>query len=233
MPISAAYASAAAYRSRTGKTGTVDDALIDEVLKSVSRLIDRETGRFFTQDAAAMARIYDGSRAVPAKIGADDLNLFRRTVVAVGEGTRLYIDDIASLAGLIIKVDLNADFLYIGADETLTKDTHYFIGPPNAALDAEPHPFRFLDIVPGNGRLARWPDQSRSVQVTAVFGWPAIPGAIKEATVLVTREVLDIHKSGFTAALQNIDDVINLSPQAFSIIQRIKREYGLHAEWFA
>ena len=53
-----------------------------------------------------------------------------------------------------------------------------------------------------------------------------MPGAIKEATVLVTRELRDLERAGFTLTLENIDQGINLSPAAFSLIQRIKAEYG-------
>jgi len=203
MAVTEAYASAPEYRGRTTKTDTGDDETIVEQLVAVSRLIDRECERFFGIDAAVVMRLYDGNGL-----------------------TRLYIDDVATVTGLIVKADLDDDFAFVGADETLTKDTHYWIGPANAALGPEVSPYRFLDIVPANARLNVWPEGPRKVQVTAAFGWPSVPPAIKEATILVTRELRDLEESGFTLSLQSIDTGINLSPVAFSVIQRVKAEYG-------
>lgn len=203
MAIDSAYATAVEYRLRAGQSDATDTTLLDALLKAVSRLIDRECERFFGIDAAVVVRLYDGNGL-----------------------TRLYIDDVATVTGLVIKVDLDGDYAFVGADETLTKDTHYWIGPANAALGSEVSAYRFLDIVPANGRLSVWPEGLRKVQVTASFGWAAVPAAIKEATVLVTREMRDLEKAGFTLSLENIDQGINLSPVAFSLIQRIKAEYG-------
>lgn len=204
MPVTDAYATPGEYRARVTKTDAGDDTtVIIPLLAAVSRLIDRETGRFYSQDAAAVVRLYDGN-------GLD----------------RLYVDDIATLTGLVVKVDLEADFDFTGTGETLTRDTHYFVGPANAGLGSEAAPYRFLEIVPNNAVLGVWPEQPRSVQVTAQFGWPAVPGAIKEATVLIAREMRDLEESGMTLALENIDQAINLSRQAFSIMQRLKREYA-------
>jgi len=203
MAVSDAYATAAEFRGRTGKDDTGEDATILSQLQAVSRLIDRECERFFGIDAAVVARLYDGNGL-----------------------TRLYIDDVATVTGLIVKVDLDGDYAFTGATETLTKDTHYWIGPANAALGSEVSTYRFLDIVPTNGRLSVWPSGLRKVQVTASFGWAAVPPAIKEATIMVTRELRDLERAGFTLTLENIDQGVNLSPAAFSLIQRIKAEYG-------
>src|SRR3990172_2726710 len=129
MAVTDAYATAAEYRSRTGQSDATDTTLLDALLKAVSRLIDRECERFFGIDAAVVVRLYEGNGL-----------------------TRLYIDDVATVTGLIVKADLDDDFDFDGADETLTKDTHYWIGPVNAALGSEVATYRFLDIVPANGR---------------------------------------------------------------------------------
>ena len=204
MAVDDAYINAADFRKRINKTVTEDDGVLDNILKGVSRLLDRECGRFFGQDAEAVVRYYDGNGLA-----------------------RLYIDDIATTDDLAVKVDLDADYAYDGSDETLTRDTHFWIGPPNAALGSEAKPYRYLEIVPSNGVLFVWPSQVRAVQVTAIFGWPAVPEAIIDAVAMVAHEITDLEQAGMTAALQNIDTAVNLSPTAFSIVQRIKREYGL------
>jgi len=197
------YATKTEYKVAVGKTGTDEDTDIDRCLADVSRYIERECDRFFGQDAAVVTRLYDGN-------GQDIL----------------YVDDIATLTGLIVKVDLNADYAFTGTDETLTVDTHFWLGPANALLGPEARPYRYLQVRPDNSVFSAWPKQARSVQVTAKFGWPAVPGPIREATILITREWRDLAKAGPTGMMQNVEDVIRLSPAAFATVQRIKREYG-------
>lgn len=197
-----AYATASEYRDRVEKSDEGDDTTIDAQLLAVSRLFDRQCRRFFTKDASALARTYEGNGR-----------------------TRIRIDDVADTSGVVVKVDLDADFDYDQADETLTVDSHYWLGPVDADKGSEPWPYRYLDIVPNNGRLSVWPAQPRALEVTATFGWPAVPGAIKEAVIMIVRELRDLQQAGMTMALESVDQVVNLSPTAFSILQRIKREY--------
>lgn len=199
------YLTAEEYRARIGKTDNAEDAtVITPVLLAISRFFEKECGgRFFNMDAAAVVRTYDGN----------------------GE-TLLYVDDIATATGLVVKVDLDGDYAFTGTDETLTINTHFWLGPPNVLLEPEPQPYRYLQIRPDNSVLSIWPEQLRSVQVTAKFGWPAVPAILRDATALVAREMLDLQKAGPTAMMQNVEDVVRLSPTAFAIVQRIKREYG-------
>src|SRR3989304_3749429 len=169
MAVADAYASAPEFRERTVKGDTGDDATILDLLKAVSRLIDRECERFFGIDAAVVVRLYEGNGL-----------------------TRLYIDDVATVTGLIVKADLDDDYAFVGADETLTKDTHYWIGPANAALGPEGSPYRFLDIVPANARLNVWPEGPRKGQVRAASVWSSVRPRSKESTILVTRELRDL-----------------------------------------
>lgn len=195
MPVIDAYATLAEYKTRITKTKTSDDASITAALPAVSRYVDKECGRFFTQDAAAVARVYDGNGL-----------------------TRLYIDDLATVTDLAVKVDINGDWDYADPDETLTIDTHFWPGPANAALGAEPSPYLWLDLVPNNARLSRWArytlwpgqtdygvsgaSQIRAVQVTGKWGWPAVPGAIKELTIALTHYLLGLERVGlFTATI--------------------------------
>src|SRR3990170_1589904 len=98
MAVTAPYAEPEEYRLRVGQTDTGGDDLLLDLLKAVSRLIDRECERFFGIDAAVVARLYDGNGL-----------------------TRLYIDDVGTATGLIVKVDLDDDYAFTGADETLTE----------------------------------------------------------------------------------------------------------------
>src|SRR3972149_2249474 len=105
MAVVDSYATLAEYKVRVNLTTTGDDAAITAQLGAVSRLIDRECRRFFTQDAAVVTRIFDGNGA-----------------------SRLWLPaDIATATGLVVKVDLNGDYDFLDANESLTLDTDFWL----------------------------------------------------------------------------------------------------------
>jgi hypothetical protein len=81
-------------------------------------------------------------------------------------------------------------------------------------------------VQPNNGVLSVWPNQRRAVQVTAKFGWPAVPGAIKDLTIAITRQLRDLEEGGATMALQAIDSAITMSPNLTRLMMDIERIYG-------
>ncbi|OGT26066.1 MAG: hypothetical protein A2Z17_06870 [Gammaproteobacteria bacterium RBG_16_66_13] len=197
------YAVALDYRARVGKTGTGSDTDILAQLTAVSRYLDLRLRRFFTQDAAVVTRLYDGN----------------------GEARLWLPDDIATSTGLVVTVDLDGDYSF--ADETaLTIDTDFWLGPENADKGSEPRPWEYLDVHPSSGQLSIWPDQQRAIQVTAKFGWPAVPAAIKEATISITRQLRDMEESGMTYALQEIDTVVNQSREMSALLWRLQQVYA-------
>lgn len=202
MAVTDAYATAAEYRARVTKSDTGDDATILTQLTGASRLLERECGRFFNQDASVVVRLYDGNGL-----------------------TRIHIDDLSTTTGLVVKVDLNGDFDFADSNETLTVDTHFKVGPVNAGLGAEPEPYRYLDIVPGNAILGAWPSQKWALQVTGKFGWAAVPGMIKEAVIMMVRQLRDAQESGYTLSMENIDAAIPQGREIATIIGRVKHRY--------
>lgn len=203
MAVESPYATAAEYRARTSQSGTGDDATILLQTTAVSRYLDARLRRFYTQDAAVVTRIYDGN----------------------GEQRLWLPDDIAMTTGLVVTADQDGDYDF--SDETaLTLNTDYWVGPWNAGYGSEPRPYTFLEVSPNSANLSAWPEQLRSVQVVAKFGWPAVPAAIKEITVAITRQLRDLEKSGVTQAIQNIDTVIQQSPELAGLMARIERMYA-------
>jgi len=207
--ISDAYASCEEYRARVDHIDATDDDRLLSQLMAVSRYLDQRLRRFFSRDAAVVVRTLDGN----------------------GQ-RRLYVPDIATATGLIVKVDLDGDFDFDAADETLIRDTHFWVGPANADKGPEVWPFENLEIIPGNGRLWRWPERARAVQVTASFGWPAVPGAIREATISVTRQLRDMLEAGATLTLQSIETAVNVSPNMSALLLDMERQYAKQ-QWFA
>ena len=203
MAISDAYATAAEYRGRVTKTDTADDATILTQLTAVSRYLENRTGQFFNQDAALVQRYYP-------------------RVVNAGGGSRLKVDPIATATGLVVKWDDAGTFAY---GTTLAITTDFFLAPYNAAREPEALPWTYLELNPKSAVLGSWPTSARSIEVTAKFGWPAVPAAIKELTIAITREVRDLQESGATAALQSIDAVISESRELTFLMRNIENTY--------
>jgi hypothetical protein len=199
-----AYATAEEFRQRTSKGDATEDDVILSQLVTVSRFLDLRLRRFFTQDAAAVVRTFDGN----------------------GEALLWLPADIATTTGLIVKVDLNEDYDVTDAGETLTINTHFWVGPADADKGPEPRPYEYLEVVPDNGLFDVWPDQKRAVQVTAKFGWPAVPGGIKERTIDLTRQMRDVLEAGATMTLQSIETALPLSPQLRLLLWDIERQYA-------
>lgn len=130
-------------------------ALLERAINATSRAIDRFTGRRFWQDPTATVRT------------------FRPTYC-----WRANVDDISTTAGLVVKVDATIDGTY---STTWTLGTDYALRPANAIADGEP----YWQIWPASG--VSFPTSSAAfdaLQVTAKFGWPAIPPEVNLACIL-------------------------------------------------
>jgi hypothetical protein len=197
------YATEVEYKARVDKTGTGDDALLLVQLTSVSRWLDKELRRFFTKDAAAITRVFDGN----------------------GE-LRLWLPDIATSTGLVVKADLDGDYVF--TDETaLTLDTDFWLGPPNADKGPEPRPWEYIEVSPNSTQLSCWPLQQRSIQIAACWGWPAVPGIVKELTCYITRDWRDRQQAGASQTLEIGGMGVRISSETFLMLQDVKRMYGL------
>lgn len=195
-----AYATVAEYRARVDKASGHSDIEIESQLSAMSRFIDHLTQRHFTIDDAVTTRLYDGTGTAALRLP----------------------DDIATTTGLVVAVDLDADYAH---EQELTLNTHYWLDAPRAAFGSEPFPWARLQLIPSNGVASIWPNQRRVVSVTAKFGWASVPAAIKEATVALTRQLRDIQTSGLTLTLENLDEQIRVSPQSSRIIDNLIRVY--------
>lgn len=200
MAVTDPYAQAADYHARVPKAGIGDDATIDAQLAAVSRLIDRACfdGRsHFTKDVAAVARVYDGNG-----------------------GRLLGIDNLVSASS--VKVDMDLD----GTFETDLAAGVYHLVPLNADKGSEPRPYTGLQLVRYNGTLDVWPAYDACVEVTGIFGWPAVPGFVVERCILIVREIRDTQESGPALTLQDIDAAIQLRPQARRYLAELVDYYG-------
>ena len=157
MAITNGYTTLAAVKAALRISDATDDTLIENSVDAASRLIDGYCMRNF---------------------------------YSVGTATRLFtapdplycpIDDIAGTA-ITIQTSTQANGTF---DVTFTT-TDYQLEPLNANLDGIPWAFDRIRAV-GDFAFpmvsANFGEQAL-VKVTAVFGWPAVPKAIEQATIL-------------------------------------------------
>lgn len=154
-----AYASLADLKASMTITAADRDDRLTKALLSASRSIDRGCGnRRFWLDAVATPRV---------------LNPRYRTVSAP-DGEKLLIDDIGTLADLVVEV---------GSGDSWTAVTDYDTLPDNA-----------LDLGMPVTALLRayncWQyTPTQRVRITAHWGWPAVPDDIVEATLILANRL--------------------------------------------
>jgi len=190
MALSDAYATAAEYRAAIDMTDTTKDTVILKDLKAISRYIDGKVGRFFTKDASATVRVYE----------------------PVADSERLWVDDIA-VAPTSVKMDYSA-----GSYLLTLASTDYELRPLNAAAKPEPEPYTYLTLSDTSGRDVF--AAGDRIQITAVFGWPAVPDAVRRATIELTG-ILRLETARATRRIPELGDIIEASPDAVHIVRQL------------
>ena len=156
-----AYCEVADLRALFADAGSVSDlAVVERAINSASRAIDRYCGRFFYLEAATSTRVY------------------RPT-----EPDIAWVDDIGSLDGLVIRTDTNGD----GTWATTLDSDEYLLEPLNANVvgaGSTVQPHAWWRIVPLDTRYFPVSASRVTLQVTAKFGWSAVPDEIGEACLL-------------------------------------------------
>lgn len=142
--------------------GTTDDDLITAACASASGWVTRHCGRDFNQTTTATARVY-----APTQLH------------------RVHVDDFHTTTDLVVKVD-DADTGTYGTTWTITTD--FVLEPFNGMENGRTgHPYRTVVAV-GSRSFPSLSGRAR-VQVTAQWGWAAIPDEVVQATTILAAEV--------------------------------------------
>jgi hypothetical protein len=168
----AEYATLSELKAYIGETGTSFDTQLTDALVTASRGIDHFCGRRFFADVAATARIF-----------------------APRDRTVLKVDDFQSTSGLIVKTDTGDDATFA---TTLTA-ADYELQPFNNVVDGEPG-WPYYRIIYVTSTWPCWNQRAGSVQVTAKWGWAAVPGPIKQACIYLAEETYKLKGSPFGVA---------------------------------
>ena len=153
-PDYATLAELRAYVRITDAGDTAEDTHLTAAITAASRAIDQTTKRQFGLAASAVARVYTPYYHETHRRYALD------------------IDDLMTTTSMVVKTDLNDDHTF---ENTITA---YRLWPLNAAGDSRPWTSLVFDstipVVLDTG----------SVEVTAKWGWTAVPDTIKVATLI-------------------------------------------------
>ena len=157
MAITNGYATLAEVKAAARITDSVDDALLEIAIESASRAIDGHTHRNFTvAGTAATARVFTATNS-----------------------DFVWVDDVASTTGLVVKTADNLDANF--ATTWVTAD--YQLEPLNGVSEGISWPYTRIRST-GNKGFPYGSDLA-GVQVTARWGWLTVPTAIKQACIIL------------------------------------------------
>lgn len=160
MAVVNGYCTVAEIRDQLRDAGSqLDSDLLEKAINATSRAIDRFCGRRFWRDAAATVRVYRPRDA-----------------------QAVLVDDISTTTGLIIKTDTTGDATWA----TTWDAADYQLEPLNSDVVAggdtiTPYAWWRIAAIDKTFPLH---DLRVTLQVTARFGWSAVPDDINEAAII-------------------------------------------------
>jgi hypothetical protein len=182
MAITNGYTTLSALKAALDITDNVDNEPLEAAIEAASRQIDAHCGRGrkFWQDSTVVARKYTPILA-----------------------TRVVTADISTLTGLIVKVDTTDDGTF---DTTLTISTDFQVEPVNAAAEYPVQPWTSIRLLDGTlSSFTRLASGRPVVEVTAKFGWSAVPDAVERACVIQARSVFKSQDTTFGSFALSLD----------------------------
>jgi|TARA_R110000744_G_scaffold145453_3_gene258098 hypothetical protein len=182
MAITNGYATLAEIKVAVGISDTTDDTVLEAAVETASRQIDAYCGkgRKFWQDSTVVARKYRPAMAN----------------VAV-------VDDVSTLTGLLVKVDTSDNGTF---DTSLTIATDFQVEPLNAAAESPVRPWTLIRLLDGTlTQFTALGSGRPAVEVTAKFGWSAVPTAIARACIIQARSIYKAPDTQFGSFQLSID----------------------------
>jgi hypothetical protein len=212
MPWAPSYATVDDLRSFVRIDDVADDDLIATALAGASRSIDHACDprpgfwRQFGKTDAPEDRYYTPSR--------------RGYNPAVRDQWVAETDDIASEVGLVVAADLTGDGSYVEIIGTT-------LLPRNAAQMGMP----WETILFAGSSMPLPPLIAESLKITAVWGWPMVPDAIHEATLLQASRLLSRRDAPFGVAGSpetgsEVRLLARLDPDVEQLIRPYQRKIG-------
>jgi len=199
MAITNGYATLTQIKNYLSISDSTDNELLEDLIESASRSIDRIANRRFYADSTASARRYRAYSDV-----------------------FVYTDDISTTTSLVVAIDENGNGTY---SKTLTLDTDFIMDPLTAS--ALGRPFTQLTMVSNTESWPIFPGLTQNglrpgVQVTAKWGWPSVPDDITVATLTLTADLYKRKDApGGVLGLGDLG-VIRMSPVGRDVAQIVR-----------
>jgi Phage gp6-like head-tail connector protein len=192
------YATVEEVKSRLGITDTTDDFELTLAVQAASRSIDEICGRYFWRGT-------DTRTYIPE-------SMWRQST-----------DDLVSVTTL--KIDRDGDGVY---EETWTSGTDYALevapGRYNVSSKGEQWPYTGFRVINSGKYLPFvWPWRHLdAIQITGVFGWPAVPLAVKQAALIQAADLFKLKDAPFGVA--GVSDLgimrVGSNQQVYSLLGR-------------
>ena len=200
MALADAYITAAELKSQAHITDTADDTEITAVTLAVSRSIERYCSRQFNDAGSATARTY-----------------------ATSYSDCVRVDDFHTVTGLVVKSDTGLDGNYA----TTISSSNYDVWPFNGVIDGQPgHPYREIRLHTGATFLT---GGRPTVQVTAQWGFAAVPADVKQAALIQGARVFG-RRYSHNGIVGAGDFAFRVSNQLDPDVQELLRHYRLGVE---
>ncbi len=183
MSVTNAYCTAEQLRSALAINDTMSDDFLELCINSASRAIDKHVRNKFWVDTAVTIREFQPADSYTVQVP----------------------DGISTTTGLIVKTDSGGDGSF---GTTLTITTDFLLRPVNAADEYPVRPY--TEIFAINGDLPLLTNGRYGVQVTAKFGWAAIPSDITLACVLLAKDLSKAKDAPFGVAGSNEFGVLRI-----------------------
>lgn len=157
MPVVNGYCTLAELRTWMGDSGSIlPTTVLEDAINATSRMIDQHCDRRFWKDASPTTRKYK-----------------------VTEWDIAWVDDIADASSVIVRTDDLDD----GSFSFQWAASDFELSPYDSDVDSTT-PYAFYRIHAIGSRSFPVNDYKRTLQVTALFGWSAVPEQIKQACLM-------------------------------------------------
>lgn len=173
MAIGDPYATLPELKSYLRIDNTTDDSEMTDALAAASRGITDFCKRQFNKETTATPRTYKATRSRLAMV-----------------------DDFHTTTGLVVKTDDDED----GVFETTWTGADYELQPLNGVRNGEPGwPYWKIRSVESSALTFTVATQA-TVQITAQWGWNAVPDPVKQACLILAAETFKLRDAPFGVA---------------------------------
>lgn len=200
MSITNGYLTAAEAQAYTGRQYADATGILDDVVTSCSRMVDRYCGRHFYSvgtQGSPVARYFDASSPSLLRLGT--------------------YNDLTTLVTL--KSDDNGDGVY----ETTWSASNYQLCPVGAtARSPQAEPFTEIRLLNSfDFEMYATSGRTGLIEVAGVWGWPSVPVDVKQACRILVAEVAKLQDAPFGVSGNDLTGVQYAPRQMPSAAKRL------------